>query len=256
MSRRKLSRDQKRKQKLAKRARPAGILPYEGNKYRNDRWVPVIMEAEIGILESYKLTDGQLTDRHVQASLEYLVRQLRGIHPEPPKGNPRTKGADGQFEDLIASRIKDRWFYLFQQESRPAPDDLTGCLRTIMSSVKTWSRPGPNSRGYLSYIDGFLSKAGVRIEAGPAQGELTWEEDDEEPTDADVLPDLGLEWIETNDPAARRKFLDEADALLAEGQAGVVIEACQHLMGRLTHQPVLIKELEDVIKKAWRIEPP
>lgn len=256
MSRRNLSRDQKRRQKLAKRARPSGIQPYEGKKYRDDRWVPVIMAAEIGILESYKLTDEKLTDRQVSASLEYLVRQLRGTHPEPPKGNPQTDGADGQPEDLVASRIKDRWHPLFLQERRPAPDDLAGCLRTILSSIRTWSRPVPDSRGYLHFIEGFLAKGGVRVEAVPPEGQLAWEEDEEEPTDAELLTDLGLEWIETHDPAARRRFLDEADSLLEDRQAGVVIEVCQHLIGRLTNEPVLVKEITEVIQKAWKLEPP
>src|SRR5262249_4251467 len=130
------SRDQKRRQKLAKRARPSSsVQPYEGNKYRSDRWVPVILETEIGILESYKLTNEALTDWQVNAALEYLVRQLRGGHVEPPKGNPQVEAEQGRREDLVASRIKDRWFHLFQEHPRPAPGDLAGCLRTIMSSI-------------------------------------------------------------------------------------------------------------------------
>jgi hypothetical protein len=86
-----LSRDQKRKQKLAKRSRPERVQPYEGNKYKSDQFTPAVMQAEIGIYESYMMTGRRLTDRQVEKSLDYLIRELRGEQAAPPPTTPRSR---------------------------------------------------------------------------------------------------------------------------------------------------------------------
>ena len=63
--RNKLNRDQKRKQKLAKRAEREPIQPYTGNKYKTERYVEALMQAEVGIYEAYVISDRRLTDRQV-----------------------------------------------------------------------------------------------------------------------------------------------------------------------------------------------
>ena len=69
----KLSRDQRRKTKLARRRRTDRITPYEGNRYRSERFVQAMLQAEIGIYESYCIAGRRLTDHEVAASLRDLV---------------------------------------------------------------------------------------------------------------------------------------------------------------------------------------
>src|SRR5262245_53508810 len=86
MGKKRLSRDQKRKAKLAQRARKeraAEPLAYTGNRYKTDELVPLVHMTETAIYECHVLTGRLLTDRHVQAALERLVVGLRagGLPP-------------------------------------------------------------------------------------------------------------------------------------------------------------------------------
>jgi len=74
------TRDQKRKKKLNERkrkARETGSLAYTGGKYKTKELVRTLMHAEIGIYETYVMTDRQLLDQTVVAALESLIRQIR-----------------------------------------------------------------------------------------------------------------------------------------------------------------------------------
>jgi hypothetical protein len=168
-----LSHDQKRKAKLARearRSRPQSDLAYHGNKYKTEELVTVFMRTELGIYESWVMTDRELTDRDVEAALEKLVLQMRrGPLPAFADGTAAPVGAEAT--DLIIWNIRRNWHDLFQEEPRPSVDKLTGVLRTILGSVETWSSPSPTARGYLHYIEGFLKKAGVNVTVHPAEGD-------------------------------------------------------------------------------------
>jgi hypothetical protein len=259
MSRKKLSRDQKRKQKLARRAKDDRVQAYRGNKYKSERFVEAIMRAETGIYESYVMTDRRLTDRQVVKSLEYLILQLRGEQPAPPADNPQVEvEVEGGSEDMIAWRVKENWADLFADRPRHSNADLAGILRTILGSIQVWSRPVPDSRGYLHYIEGFLSQTGVRVEVlGPDEDHGSGEADEgpAERSDEDILTELGEAWVASGQPMAKKEFLDEAEALLREGQAGLVIEVCQRLIG-IVNDTAMLGELKEIFDKAWRQEPP
>src|SRR5205823_8540539 len=80
MAKKRLSKDQKRKAKLAKRASRAPqplALAYTGNKYKTDELVPVFHSTEVGIYETFVMTNRQLTDRTVASALQKLVEQMR-----------------------------------------------------------------------------------------------------------------------------------------------------------------------------------
>lgn len=259
----KLSRDQRRKQKLAKRRRVNRVEPYEGNKYRSERFVEALSEAEIGIYESFVLSDRTLTDHQVRRSLDNLVLELRGekFHMIVD-GNPQVRLEDGEFEDMVCSLIKARWDEFFQDHPRHASSELAGILRSILNSIDCWSRPGPNSRGYLKYLEGFMSKLGVSVEAvAPEQladdeshGEIA-DAPTEEPSDEEVLTELGEQWLESMDAMAWKEFETEAHQLLKEGQAGLVIEVCQRLIGEANDAEVS-RKLEFILRMAWGQEPP
>jgi hypothetical protein len=259
MSRRgKLSRDQKRKQKLADRAKQQAsqfIEPYEGNKYKTEQYVEAIMKAEVGIYEAYVLTDRRLTDRKVRDALEYLVRDLRGEKPMPPADNPQTENDKGEPEDLIASRIKDNWRELFARSPRHSAADLVGILRTILGSIRVWSRPGPDSRGYLHYLEGFLGQMGVKVEALPSGKKSEEGEDRVISAEEERLARLGEAWVVARDAATKKEFFEAAHALLEKGQAGMVLDVCQGLLGK-ANDVGLQTELEEILHAAWKQEPP
>src|SRR5262249_48392573 len=90
MAKKKLSHDQKRKQKLARRAsrqrEEQSSLAYTGNKFKTDALTPVFFTTESAIYEVSEMTEGQLLDRHVRAALEKLVLEMRA-GPLPPFEN-------------------------------------------------------------------------------------------------------------------------------------------------------------------------
>jgi hypothetical protein len=255
----KLSRDQKRKQKLAKRAKSQAecIQPYVGTKYKSERFVEPLMRAEMGIYESYVMTDRQLTDAEVVASLEYLIRRLRGEQVEPPAQNPQTDGEDGQPEDLTAWRIQAHWDEFFADHPRPSNADLAGVLRTILNSVDVWSHRGPSARGYLHYLEGFMGKLGFEVEVlrGDEEVDLEGEPGDDVESREQVLTQLGEAWISSRDAAAKREFDAEAKALLDEGRPGLVLEVCERLIG-MTNEPIVHQELQHLLEAAWKQQSP
>src|SRR5262249_61177625 len=128
-----LSRDQKRKAKLAKeakRSQPHSSLVYEGNKYKTDELVPVFLHTEIGIYESYVMTDRKLTDRDVEAALEKLILSMRhGTLPPMSERGPTEEG-DADETDLIIWNIRRNWQELFKEGPRVSAERLIGGLRT------------------------------------------------------------------------------------------------------------------------------
>src|SRR5216684_4325077 len=75
-----LSRDQKRQQKLAKRDRRASAdssLAYTGNRYKTVELVKPLFETEMGIYEAFVVSGRELTDDDVEEELEELIDALR-----------------------------------------------------------------------------------------------------------------------------------------------------------------------------------
>jgi hypothetical protein len=242
-----LSRDQKRKAKLAKKAhRPSGVkssLAYRGDKYRTDDLVPVYLETELGIFESHVMTGRQLTDRTVAAALERLVAELN--HDPLPllADTDNLRYVEGQEEDLIIENIRRHWQALFEDEPHPGSERLTGVLRTILGSVEVWSTPSRHSRGYLSYLEGFLREAGASVKMYSAEGEPLGE-----PEEDDLLV-LGRAWRNGADRHAAAEFRAGAEALIRSGQAERVAEVCQRLIGE-SPGPEVIAELSVLALRA------
>src|SRR5437667_4650322 len=112
-----LSKDQKRKAKRIERA-SRGPLPlalaYKGNKYKTDELIPIFHRTEVGIYETYVMTDRQLTDRTVASALQKLVEQMRQGTLPPLEDTESVERVEGQEEDLIIWNIRRNWQDLFQ----------------------------------------------------------------------------------------------------------------------------------------------
>lgn len=249
---RKLSRDQKRKQKLQRRRKgaPKGPQSYRGGKYRSKKYIMALMRAEVGIYETYVMTERQLTDRQVEAGLKSLIHELQSGSVQSAEQRDVVDVKPGAEMDLLSWSIKRNWDDLFATQPRHSNADLAGILRTILDSIETWSTPGPDSRGYLSYLEGFLAKAGVKVEKVPMSDE-PWEEEEEE-SDEDYLLDVGLEWLETEDVGIKQEFFEGAEAMIEEGQAEAVINVCQRLIGHAINDQALVEELRPLLQPAYR----
>ena len=162
-----LSRDQKRKAKLKKRAARSPkheSLAYSGSKYTTGAYVPILFRTEVGIYESFVMLGRELTDDDVEAAIVTLILRMRE-GPLPPLGesNEVTITEDGE-EELIIENIRRNWRILAEEGSLTIRDDLIGVLRTILHSISVWRSKSLHSRSYLTYIEGFLKKLGVSVE--------------------------------------------------------------------------------------------
>lgn len=171
MATRNLSRDQKRKQKLARRASAQPSRPSSAARFRTEKYIKALMRAEVGIHETDVSLGRKLTDREVEASLHELIQELRAA-PERPDEQVKAV-AD---RDLVAWNIKRNWQDLFSTQPRHGNAELAGILGLILESLSTWSRSGNGPRAYLNYIDGFLGRIGVQVRAVPLEGELDEDE--------------------------------------------------------------------------------
>jgi hypothetical protein len=227
--------EKKRKAERQRRRQQPQPLAYRGNKFKNNRFLPLIFSTETGIHESFVMSDRQLTDHDVRAALESLIQELRGgaaaIVPQPRPGD--ALGGTG----LIAANVRRHWEEFSKRDRLPGREDLVGVLRTILGSIDVWGNISPTSRGYLRYLEGFMGKLGVHCQAvssdvfdAPEQGDCVPEEffDDEEESE---LLLAGRAWIEQRNADAALVFHALAEEMISAGEAAEVAETCQQLMG-------------------------
>lgn len=149
-----------------------------GKDYRSERYVMYIVNTETGILQASTI-DPTLTDGEVSQALEDLMVQLK----EPDsftKLLPGQAPADSQQVDLrdesknsfIQHFILINLRAAFERHGPLDAEDVIGILGVIKTSVKRWSI-GMHRRGYLTFLEGFLGQAGVRVQ------QLTEEEAEE-----------------------------------------------------------------------------
>lgn len=229
MAKDKHSRDQKRKKKLEERkqkARQNESLAYMGEKYKADELVPTWMHTEIGIYETYVITNRKLLDQTVVSALETLIRQIR-TGTLPPREDISDVFYDaGQEEDLLIENIRRNWASHFANEWKPPRDKLIGVLRTILGSIEKVRGPGPRSQSYMRHIEGFLTKKlGVSVKAYSQDMEPL-----PEPAEDDLLT-LGRQWISDESQQTAVEFQELVDYLLKKGAADRVLHCCHQLIG-------------------------
>jgi hypothetical protein len=242
-------RDRKRKKKQEekkKQARQAGSLAYLGNKYRADELVPTWMHTEIGIYETYIMTDRKLLDQTVASSLETLIRKMRAGTLPPLSDADANHYEVGQEEDLLIGNIRRSWAKHFATEWQPPKDKLIGVLRTILGSIQKVKSPGPQSQSYMKHIAGFLTKKlGVSVKAFTADQQPIPEPEEDE------LVRLGRQWESDGDLEARAELFGLATELLRSGQTRRVIDACHLLIGEVSDpSSEVVAELMDLSRKA------
>jgi hypothetical protein len=160
MSSKKLSRDQKRRAKLAERKRrqkPAEPLPYEGQKYRADAYLPYVFRTETAVLEAYLESDRKLTNEQVRQAFVQLIERLRhhslAVIAEV---EPEAQAEPGTVEDVVL-RIRRGWQDLFTQRQPCSRDDMIGILRMLLFSIEAQGWNSGPGRGYLVFLEKFLT---------------------------------------------------------------------------------------------------
>lgn len=226
------TKDQKRKDKLAKKARTsrkAEPLAYMGSKYQTDKLVPLWMQTEIGIYEAYVMTDRKLLDQTVVTAIEQLITQMRSGTLPPVTDTGVLDYTDGKEADLVIANVRRHWEEHFQEEWRPPKDKQIGVLRTILGSIEKVRSPGPRSQSYMQHIAGFLTKKlGVRVDRVSADMKRL-----PEPAE-DELVLIGRRWLTDEDQDAKADFYELTDDLLRSGQFQRVIDTCHRLIGEIS----------------------
>jgi hypothetical protein len=254
--------EKKHRLERQRRRQEPGALAYRGNKFKGNDLLPFVYQTEVGIYESFVISGRKITDHDVRATLEYLIRGIRGgtivvsSHRRPDDNAEKAPA-----ESLIAWNIRRRWDECFATEPFPGRDNLIGVLRTILGSIETWGNISPTSRGYLHYIEGFMGQLGVQCRKVSSEfvADLENEEaalgDLPDDPDEDELLLAGRAWAQEADSNARIVFHALAEELIAAGQAEAVAEACQQLMGESDDRRIIDELGALSVRAQQRIEP-
>lgn len=242
--RNRLSRDQKRKQKLAER--PARERPGAAghDRYRSPKFVNVTFETEVGIYEGYVISRREITDYEVELALRQLIVELRTTPAaELISANCGEAAADREPVDIC---VLYRWRDLLDEGKLPQRDDLIGVLGSILRSVDTWRSRSASSRAYLNYLEGFLQQLGVSVQEIDSAGNPVKDER------VDELYEVGRMWLAGSDEA-RRRFLAQADEILKTGDPDQVVDAAQRLLPLVTPQKPEFAVLSELSIRAQKV---
>ncbi len=245
------SHDQKRKRKLADERRRARAheqksLVYTGNKYKTDELAPAWMHTEVGIYETFVMSDRTMTDQTVAEAIEKLIHLLRNAEAAPALESGGVSYAVGAEQDLLIANVRRNWASGFAAGRRPSNDQLTGVLRSLLGTIKLMRTPGPQSQGFLRYSARFLTNnLGVSVQS------LTAEQYSQMEVAPANLVDLGRQWIADRNPEARTAFMESSDQLIKTGRGGLVIDDGQTLMEELPDMSAELQaELRALLVKA------
>ena len=251
-----MSRKQRRQRRLPPARKPRqfsdapqrspGAPARSGQDYRSEKYIRALNAAETGIYESFIISERELTDAEVRRDLESLAQDIRE-NGYQPAGNSDEGRTEEEPKSLVVESIRRRWEDLFERQSRHSDEELAGLLRVPLDSLEIWATPEPNSRGYLFYLEGFLTHMGIKIQTITPEGDPEPEEETEETR----LMGLGRNWILQSNEAAGRAFRQRIQELLAAKQPGPVIHACQYLIGYTGEEPV-VQQLSPFLTPAYR----
>jgi hypothetical protein len=158
-----LSRDQKRKAKLAKRAKKMapdeGITPYSGRKYQADEWASHVGATEKAIHETIKLSNRTLTNRHVKTAFVFIIEDIRNGSPALlPEDTPPVAYTSGVEVEYLIWNIRRHWRLLVEDIGPVRSDDFVGILRTLLYSIEAHAWHTGEHRGYVHFIEGHIEQ--------------------------------------------------------------------------------------------------
>src|SRR5262249_27965213 len=144
-----------------RRPREAPSPGQDSEKHRSDKYLPFIHATESGIGQADAISGRRLTDALVREAMEGLVRTMQAQELPELEPSPWVDYGPGQEVALVTLMIRMGWEHCFTTHEDPGREALIAVLRTLLSSVETFTTPAPGSRGYLSFLEGFLRRAGM-----------------------------------------------------------------------------------------------
>jgi hypothetical protein len=233
-SQKKREKQRKKKSHAVARQRRRGlqaVLPYEGNRFKSDAYIPAVFATECGIFEGFVAMDRKLTDDDVAASLTSMIRDLRQgtIRPLPDPDRPET--LQGEYPSPIEQAIRKNWDDFAARGGRLSRDEQIGILRTLLNSINIFGSGQRASRGYLSFVEGLMTRAGVEVLPCDEHGSLLDNPGESKDPEMEELTDLADDWL-TGEPEARRPFFDLARHLIRQGRGREVGEAARSILGQ------------------------
>lgn len=160
-----LSRDQKRKAKLAERAKKRPVsesLAYSGTKYQADRWTPHVYQTELAVYETIVLSDRRLTNSQVEAAFIQLIGRLRaGLTAPLQEEEPEVIFVAGSEVEFLMWNIRRNWRILFQEQGPVSTGDWVGILRTLLNSIEAHAWNTGRHRGYVHFLQGFMQRVSL-----------------------------------------------------------------------------------------------
>lgn len=234
MAKKKLSRDQKRKQALAKRAHSGAGRTGAQAEFVTRATQQVIAETFM----SYGLAmhDGDV----LEALRQLTVDVQRGQVSQESAGAelPNAKGA-------LVWNIKQAWGE--KRTLANVPGLLAAqALQALAHRVDDISAKG-ESRSYLRFLQG--TQDGARALVSEIEGGL-WSDDEAD------LRRAGLAWLKNSNEQSYDAFRSAAEALMGSGKAQVVAEVCQYLYGTVQQEAVekALRPLVDAAHNILRME--
>jgi hypothetical protein len=149
--------ERKRKVQRVREQSRLPVTPYDGARYRADRWIPHVYATESAVYETILLAAGKLTNAHVRQAFEQLVRRLRSNQPGPlPEDETEAVYSSGNEVEFLIWNIREHWRKLVRDHGPVDKEDFIGILRTLLYSIQAhaWDR-GPQ-QGYISFLKDFL----------------------------------------------------------------------------------------------------
>src|SRR5690349_17788964 len=102
--------ERKRKAQRSREQSRLPVTPYDGERYRAEKWMPLVFATEKAVYESILLAAGRLTNAHARETFERLVRHLRSNLPGPlPEGETHMIYASGNEVELLTWNIRLKW---------------------------------------------------------------------------------------------------------------------------------------------------
>lgn len=129
---------------------------------RNPAFAPILFEIEKRIharIHSARADGIEFNDSQIRSTLNKVRKSAEGKAPQIPDTTPR----DQALASLHRSLLEARKTILMEDGAGSAEPISTSlwmlCVRTVEDSIQRYST-GPGSRGYQSFLDGFMAKAG------------------------------------------------------------------------------------------------
>ncbi|MEX1231912.1 MAG: hypothetical protein WEB58_16825 [Planctomycetaceae bacterium] len=166
MPKNRLSRNQKRSAKLAKRAQmspQADSRAIAGTKFKTDELAPLWLACETAIYQSFVVSEHRLRDNEVYSAIEKVISQIECDVVTPPEDDA-IHYVVGEETDLVVQLLQIQLDAYDDDHGPLLKKDIIGILRSILGTIEFKRTHAPQSQAYIRYVVDFLKrKVGIKI---------------------------------------------------------------------------------------------